>query len=90
MRISTSMDGTTKPVLDGRKVEKPIPCGRFSRDWCSGLAAIRCLIDKVTKSSDSRLIIGISSVMKLDIDSARNYIGMGRRHHFVLALQKKG
>jgi hypothetical protein len=48
------------------------------------------VIDSIAEGSAGELTKGISIVMKLDIAKPRNYIAMGLRHHFVLALKKKG
>jgi len=63
---------------------------RFSRRYVSGLVRWRWLIDSAAKGSAANLMKGIPFVMKLDIAILQNYIEPGPRHHFVLALNRKG
>ena len=62
---------------------------RFSKRYASGSESRRRPVDNLTESSVTELIKGILLVMKLDSPLTRNYIALGLRHHFGLALKNE-
>ena len=61
----------------------------FLKRYASGSELRPQLVDDVAESSVSELIKGILAVMKLDSPQTHNYIALGLRHHFGLALKNE-